>query len=207
MSDMERLIAHIRAKYAPLALIVYGSYADGTNGPDSDFDALAIVRDGEAAHDVSVAEGVVLDLFVYPEADIRGEIDSGEFVQVADGQVVLDEGGLGQALKKRVLAYIEAQPKKTAEEIAASLAWCDKMLQRARRGDAEGMFRHHWLLTESLEIYCDAAGRFYRGPKKTLRWLEKERPQDFACCMEALSGMEHESLAAWVACIRRAANP
>lgn len=28
------------------------------------------------------------------------------------------------------------------------------MLERAARGDAEGLYRAPWLLTDSLEIYC-----------------------------------------------------
>ena len=39
---MEAILKYIRERYHPTALILYGSYADGTNGPDSDFDALAI---------------------------------------------------------------------------------------------------------------------------------------------------------------------
>lgn len=37
---MESILNALCAAYAPEALILYGSYADGTNGADSDFAAL-----------------------------------------------------------------------------------------------------------------------------------------------------------------------
>lgn len=78
---MEAILKYIRERYHPTALILYGSYADGTNGPDSDFDALAIA--GEAAHDVSTVAGVRLDLYIYPAAAVSGAIDCEDFVQLS----------------------------------------------------------------------------------------------------------------------------
>ena len=72
------------------------------------------------------------------------------------------------------------------------------MLLRTKRGDAEGFFRWHWLLTDSLEIFCDAAGHPYRGPKKALRWLEEYDPEGFARYQAALSGFRRENLENWI---------
>ena len=33
---------------------------------------------------------------------------------------------------------------------------CKKMLLRTLRSDAEGLYRWHWVLIDSLEIFCDA---------------------------------------------------
>lgn len=44
---MEQVLKYIREKYNPLSIILYGSYADGTNNLNSDFDALVIVADHE----------------------------------------------------------------------------------------------------------------------------------------------------------------
>lgn len=42
-TDMKaEIIEYLKEKYQPLALIVYGSFADGTNNAHSDFDALVI---------------------------------------------------------------------------------------------------------------------------------------------------------------------
>ena len=72
------------------------------------------------------------------------------------------------------------------------------MLLRAGREDAEGMFRWHWLLTDSLEIYCDVMRERYRGPKKALRWMERAHPDAFACYTAALSRMDRAATEEWV---------
>ena len=50
----------------PLSIIVYGSYANGTNDLNSDFDALVIYDDSNQIHDTSFVNGIQLDVFVYP---------------------------------------------------------------------------------------------------------------------------------------------
>lgn len=64
---MEALLRYLRQTYQPLSILVYGSYANGTNGPASDFDALVITREGREFHNTSVVDGIRLDVFVYPE--------------------------------------------------------------------------------------------------------------------------------------------
>ena len=63
---MHGIVAYIKEKYDPLSLIVYGSYANGTNNQNSDFDALVIWRGDKQIHDTSFVGGVQLDVFVYP---------------------------------------------------------------------------------------------------------------------------------------------
>lgn len=195
---MEQIIAYLKGKYAPRAIIVYGSYADGSNNEHSDFDALLISEvDGEL-HDVSFVGGVQLDVFVYPPSRFEGGFDCGEFARIFDGNVILDTEGRGAALKKAVLDYIGSRPRKTEDELRAQIDWCRKMWQRTRRNDSEGMFRWHWLLTDSLEIFCDTAGQAYLGPKKSLRWMEMRYPEAFALYKNALFNFEPAALAGWV---------
>ncbi len=190
-------ISHLRDKYSPLAVIVYGSYADGTNGDGSDFDALLIVPDGERTHDTSTVCGVQLDVFVYP-ANMIDDIDPYEIMQIHDGHVVADTDGIGAALCDKIREYVAAHPSKTSEELRDSLTWCKKMLSRAERADAEGAYRHHLVLVESLEIASDVCGRFYFGPKKTLEYLRSERPQMYSVYETALTCFNTESLCAWI---------
>lgn len=63
---MEEILKYIQEKYNPLTLILYGSYADGTNNLNSDFDALVITSGREQLHDTSLVGGIPLDVFVYP---------------------------------------------------------------------------------------------------------------------------------------------
>lgn len=195
---MEQILAYLREKYAPLSVIVYGSFADGTNGENSDFDAIVISAMHEVFHDTACVAGTILDVFVYPRSYFEGEIDPDEFLPIFDGKILIDTDGIGEALKAQVCNHFRNRPRKTNAQLCAQLDWCKKMLARAGRGDAEGMFRRHWLIVDSLEIYCDFIGVFYCGPKKTLRWLEQERPQAFALYHNALAERTSQSLSAWI---------
>lgn len=181
---------------------MYGSYADGSQGPDSDFDALAVTPSGEAVHDTGTMGGVRLDLFVYPVSHFYGDVDFDEIVQIYHGRVLLDRTGIGARLMEGVRGYVDAQPMKSRDEVRADIGWCEKMLLRAGRGDPEGMFRWHWLLADSLEIYCSAAGQRYFGPKKAIRWMERERPQAFRLYTGALGSMDYAALERWIGHIK-----
>lgn len=53
----------------------------------------------------------------------------------------------------------------------------ESMFERAKRGDCEGLFRWHWVLIDSLEIFFDIMHHPYFGPKKTLKWMEEKHPE------------------------------
>lgn len=67
MISLEQILQYIQEAYAPLSIILYGSYADGTNNLNSDFDALVITSEHELFHDTSIVNGIPLDVFVYPQ--------------------------------------------------------------------------------------------------------------------------------------------
>ncbi len=187
---MERFLDYIRETYRPLSVIVYGSYADGSRRESSDFDALAIVREGEALHDTSVVDGVRMDLWVYPVSMLGDTLDPEEVLQILDGILAFDTDGIGAALQNRVAQYISELPPKSEDEVREALSWCRKMLARAEDRDAEGLYRWHWLLTDSLEIACDALHRRYLGPKKSLRWLQGEYPALYELYAAALRSFD-----------------
>lgn len=199
---MERVIKYIQDKYNPLCIILYGSYADGTNNLNSDFDALVIAPDHEQFHDTSFVDGVPLDVFVYPSMYFEGEYECEDFVQIHDGRIIADSNGIGKTLQENVRAYLRNLPVKSSEEIQASVDWCEKMFERAKRGDCEGMFRWHWVLIDSLEIFCDIMHHPYFGPKKTLKWMEEKHPKSFDCYKKALQNLDMECLEEWVVHIK-----
>ncbi|MBE6632412.1 MAG: nucleotidyltransferase domain-containing protein, partial [Ruminococcaceae bacterium] len=195
---MEQVIEYIKEKYSPLSIILYGSYANGTNNMNSDFDALVISNDYEECHDTSFVNGIQLDVFVYPASYFDGNYDCNDFVQILDGKIIADSDGLGKTLLMKVMSYLQNRPQKSKSEIDASIDWCIKMLARIKRCDAEGMFRWHWVLIDSLEIYCDVMHHPYRGPKKSLKWMEENYPNAFACYQKALGDFSMETLENWI---------
>lgn len=193
---MKELLNYLTDIYAPVGMIVYGSWSDGTQNAESDFDALLLCKDGEYRHDTSFVKGVQLDVFVYPVNSIVQRVNPDEFLQIYDGTVVLDKTGVASGLKEQVRNYVASHPKKTPEEKAELVNWCRKMLHRASRSDEEGMFRSHWLLVDSLMIYCDIRDQFYFGPKKTIRTMEEKDPEGFLLFSDALQNQK--SLSKWI---------
>ena len=203
---MNVLIEYIKQQYQPLSIIVYGSYADGSHTADSDFDALVISQSHREFHDVSLLNGTPLDVFVYPASYFKGEFDCDEFIQLHDGNILMDTDEIGLSLKQKVLSYIESLPRKSEEEVRNQIAWCRKMLLRTKRADTEGLFRWHWLLTDSLEIFCDTVQHRYWGPKKTLRWMENAYPEGFSYYTSALAEFKTESLERWISYLEQLAK-
>ena len=199
---MHDILTTLAAEYDPIAIIVYGSFADGTHNLFSDFDALLVTADGERRHDDRFVDFTQLDVFVHPLSDFQGEYDPAEYARIYGGQILLDRDGVAAALLERVTQWVDSRAKKTQEELGFNVSWCEKMLRRAERTDAEGCFRRHWLLVESLEIYTELRGWPYLGPKKALAQLEKKDRAVFALYEKALTQNEYASLAAWVEHIR-----
>ena len=202
MGEFDPILNYLIQTYSPQAILIYGSFADGSNNENSDFDAL-IIADHAKTHDVSIIAGTVLDVFVYPADYFQEAYDPEEFLQVFDGMILFDKDGVAERLKRSVLDYIANIPQKTPEELVQSLAWCDKMLMRTERRDAEGYYRWHWLLQDSLEIYCDLRGWYFFGPKKALRRMEQEDTESFQIYKKALSELIPENLTQWVGCLRQ----
>ena len=203
---MEHILRYIQETYAPLSIILYGSYADGTNGLNSDFDALVITADHERFHDTSFVDGILLDVFVYPAKYFESSYSCEDFVQIFDGRIVTDSSGIGKALQETVRAYLKNRPGKTGAELQADIDWCVKMSARAKRCDCEGLFRWHWLLIDSLEIFCDIMHQPYLGPKKALKWMEKAHPEAFDRYKRALQNFQMDDLDEWIGYIRHAAK-
>lgn len=108
MVNTEKIVGYLKKTYQPDAVIVYGSFADGSANLNSDFDAL-IIAGKEKAHDSSIVDGVVLDVFVYPAETFSADYDPEEFVQVWDGKIVLDEHGIAGQLKAKVLREFDRE--------------------------------------------------------------------------------------------------
>ena len=201
---LEQMIEYIRQKYNPLSIILYGSYASGTNNLNSDFDALVITSDSEPYHDTSFVNNIPLDVFVYPKSRFSGNYDCEEFIRIFDGIIVMDSNDIGKSVQNRVQTFLQNRPNKTDAEIQADTNWCAKMLERVKRCDAEGMFRWHWLLVDSLEIFFDIIHEPYFGPKKALKWMEENQPTAFEIYQKALTQLNIESLENWILYIKNA---
>ena len=127
---LEQIIEYIKRNYNPISIILYGSYADGTNNLNSDFDSLVISYDHEQFHDTSFVNGIQLDFFVYPVSYFEGEFDCDDFLQIFDGKIIVDSNERGKALQMKVISHMQNRPKKSKAEIdAISLFWTEKDIE------------------------------------------------------------------------------
>lgn len=197
---MEKIMDYLVDRYQPDTLILYGSYADGSFNANSDLDAILLADVAEMFHDTSVVEGVQLDVFIYPaETPLNPE----EFPQLYFSKILVDRQGRGKALQEAVVDYIESRPARSDESILEDIVWCEKMLARTKRGDAEGYYRWHWVLCDSLQFYCDIRGWYFFGPKKILLRMQRLDPVGYVYYSKALRYMDYDNLARWVDFLKR----
>lgn len=200
---MRTAIEYLQTLYQPEALIVYGSYADGSYTSASDFDALVICQNPKCRHDTTRVLNVPMDVFLYTPEEVRGAIDPVEFLQIHDGIIVFDKNGMAKHLIKTVQEYVKTIPYKSYDELNESMKWCEKMFARAERSRLDGYFRWHELLVASLEIYCDIKQKYYFGPKKTIQMMEKTDVESFLLYTHALQRFEIKLLRNWVMHLRK----
>ena len=195
---MEKIIEFLKEKYRLSSIVVSGDYAEGNISPLSSFEAVGLGPTSPYAHETAELDGVKLDVLIYPREIFYGEIALDEFEQLHEGLVALDEDGMGSWLKRMIANQIASIPMKSDEAVEDSLHWCRAMAERAATHDAEGCFCRHWLLTDSVEIYCDVCALPFLSPKKTMSKMAKKDPEAAAIHLAALSDMSDESLTAWV---------
>lgn len=192
----EKILNYIKQKYQPISIIVYGSYANKTNDESSDFDALVISDCENQKHDISLVEGVHLDVYIYDKDYSRKNINN--FVHISDGIIVYDNDQFGEKFLKEVREIKNFLTLKSEEEILYDIEWCKKMCNRAKRNDAEGLFRLHWVLVDSLEIFCNINKKIYEGPKKSLAFMKDEYPDGYKRYFNALKKGDFVEIEGWV---------
>lgn len=76
-----KIIEYIVNQYEPHTIILYGSYADGSNNTNSDFDALVITDKKCTTHDGNELDGILLDVFIYNTSEFNNKIDYKKYVK------------------------------------------------------------------------------------------------------------------------------
>lgn len=202
MNIKDKIIQYLIKAYNPESILMYGSFVDGSNNENSDFDAL-IIADSTTKHDSTVIEGTTLDVFVYSPEIFQSDYSIEDFLQVFDGVIVLDKNGLVTKLKRSVELYLEEKQNKSEEEHRQDIDWCHKMIKRTLRKDCEGYYRWHLLLTESLQIYCDAKKIPWFGPKKAIQKMALIDSSGYQLYSLAVKEFTSESLIDWIAFIEK----
>ena len=189
---MERILEYLKNTYSPISILVYGSFADGTNDETSDFDCMLIVPEKEREHDDAVINGIQLDCFIFTEAELQSEeIDA--FLTAYNSHIVLDNG-IGAELKRRVHAYVEGNSRTPQEEKDFLKSWIRKTVRRIAKNDDEGNMRAVSFLAESLTDYCMLRDMFYLGSKKAISYLREADAEGYSLFHAAVCLRSNETI-------------
>jgi predicted nucleotidyltransferase len=171
--EVERLALDVMAAHGGHTVILYGSWARGSATAESDVDVLCVRAQGPAVQDARLVEGVYLDAFIYPEAELA--TPDPPLLRVLGGTVLHETNGFGSALLVKLQALQDRGPSPTPDDQRRALViWSSKMLDRFRgqRG-LEADYRRMQLLLQSLEDYFGLRGAWFRGPKEAFAWLRQ----------------------------------
>jgi predicted nucleotidyltransferase len=171
-------------KYQCHSIILYGSFVNGSYSEESDIDLVCFCDKQEKENDTTVLNNRQLDVWIY-STEIMNNID--EFLHIRGGKILLDERTMCANFLNEINSHFIKGPKQlTLEEKDFHKSWIQKMLKRSKKGDVEGNFRYHWLLTDTLEIYFSIKGIWYLGPKKSLQWLYENDMEAYCIFNNAL---------------------
>ncbi len=182
---LDRVCNELVSQHRVHTLLLYGSRANGTATPDSDYDIAAFGPVERLIRDARQVDGAYLDVFIYPEAELAGQAE--EHLKLRGAKVLMQRGAEADDFLARLdRLHAEGPAPLPADEIALRRSWAMKMATRIERGDDEGNYRRVWLLTVLLEDYFALRGRWFEGPKKALRWLAEHDPASHAAFSAAL---------------------
>ncbi len=172
--DFSTLAIEVANHHGCHTMILYGSYARGDHGPESDLDLAGFRDTAEPTHDCRRVGDVVLDAWIHPAKE-AGEPSA--FLRLRGGRVLVEHDGFGATLLERIeTVYRAGPPALSSSERETRRVWAEKMLLRAGRGDVEGNYRRAWLLYALLEDYFALRRRWFEGPKASVAWLAEHRP-------------------------------
>lgn len=192
------ILQYLLQTHDPLAIIVIGSYADGSCDEASDFDAWLFGRDeGRVRHDASVVNHVPLHVQIYPVRSYE-TIDPELMKIFAGAAIAHDPEGHAQRFLERVEERLSHWPCMPKERKRQKITTMQSLLRRARKQDFAGDHRGHLLLSDSLEAWCDLSDRIFLSTNKTLRLMEREDPESAAIYRRAMRSFDPEDMQAWV---------
>ena len=196
------IIQYLIQTHNPRAIIVTGSYANGTYNEASDFDCWLIGRDEKRVrHDTSIVNGIELQAEIYPLAYFA-TMPLHLQRYFADAAIVYDPEELGGKFLQQVQESLHAYPCMPPGHKEQAIAYLEKMLRRASKQDFHGDYRGHLMLMQSLESWCDLSDRVFIGAKKTLRLMEKADAEGATIYRRALRSFEIADIQAWIRYLR-----
>ncbi len=152
---------------------MYGSRAVGKATSTSDYDIAGICDEGEI-HRISRFDSehqAFIDLFIYPESAFKAIQE--DHLIMHEGIVLKEKDHFGTHLLEHINQKVRIVPVLPGYELDVRKVWYEKMLQRAKIKDIDGMYRHIWMLHTLIEDYFVFRHLRYLGPKKSFEYLKE----------------------------------
>lgn len=206
--EVERLTLDVMQMHGCHTAILYGSWARGQAGPQSDIDILCVRETGPAFRDARMIGGVYLDAFIYSETDL--ELPDAELLRVLGGRVLSEAKACGTSLLDKLKAIYDRGPAPMSDDLRqVTLVWSRKMLDRFReRSDLEAQYRRNQLFLQALEDYFALRGSWFPGPKDAFAWLRQHDPAALQCFQNAAQSLASDAtLAALVEAVYVRSQP
>lgn len=187
--DDARLTALVRRlvnKNKCHTVILYGSRARGDFSDTSDYDLLGVCRAGKKYRIAKKENGIYLDIFVFPERDLRkiGE----EYLYMNDAKILYEQGNFGSTfIRKMKIAIKKKYVPLSTNEAGVRRVWLHKMFDRISQGDIEGHYRRSWLHEALLCEYFNIRKKRYWGSKRSFEWLRANDPYTYKLFEKVLS--------------------
>ena len=160
MNIYEDIINELIA-YGAQTIILYGSRARGDFNTQSDIDIIAFRDEGESFRIARWDEQLkcYLDIFVETFSKFNES-----HLKLANGLVLLDKDGFGQKLIQRINLAVLCPNILPRNELNTRSVWYNKMIERAKIQDIEGLYRHQWALNTLIEDYFVFRGNTLSRP-------------------------------------------
>lgn len=172
---MDKLLLELKNylidKYDCHIIMLYGSYARGDYTPESDIDIICFADDTHACNNTEIFHGKQLDVWIYDTERLN---NPEEYLHVLNNKILFDSKNKAEGFIKKIDEIYKKGPEKLDEGKKKFYRdWLNKMYNRSLKGDVEGIYRHHWMIKDSLEIYFELKGKWFLGVKNSLKWLQE----------------------------------
>lgn len=187
---MNEIIINLKSylidKYNCHTIILYGSYAVNDYTEDSDIDIICFTDQDIELNDTNIFEGTQLDAWIVNTKKMN---NPEKYLHIVDNKVLYDEKNLASDFISKIKIIFNNGTKPISKNKKKFLKdWLKKMYKRTLRNDAEGFYRHHWMLKDSLEIYFEINNMWFLGVKKSLRLLEENEKEIYLLFFNAFKG-------------------
>ena len=175
MLTEEKLVEYLVAKYDPLAIILHGSRASGTNRPHSDWDLVLLV-DKDTPTEQVLVDGSAIDI----EA-LRPDIDNQKILKEIGGtfhssKILFDTEKVGEKFVERVQKLASAGFRLTSEEYNSRKLFLFRLLNRlVDAGDEHPIeFAYHFgnFLLKAINYSFQVKGQWSKSVYEAIEDIE-----------------------------------